>query len=192
MQASKPKTLLPLASLILAAMTACGGGNAARQETKISTPQSSAVSSAGEVAASPPKISPSDSVKVRAAKISIKAGEKTEATIEIVVADGFHINGNPPTNEYLLPTEIKIENGAGITIGKFIYPAAETKKFAFAEAPISIYQGAIIIKFPIRADKNARIGLTVLHGSLRAQPCNDNACFPQRIVEFSLPVQVRQ
>jgi hypothetical protein len=78
----------------------------------------------------------------------------------------------------------------GVTLGKFVYPAGKMQKFNFAEEPISVYEGTIPVTFTIRADKTIEAGQIVLRGKVRAQPCNESACFPSRTVEFSLPIQI--
>lgn len=193
MKTIKSKISLALLFLVTVGFSAC---TAARHTAPTSVRQDSIVASANEaapkVSESPPKVSPSEAVKVRAAEIKIQAGGEraVQAVVEIVVAEGFHINTNPASNAYLLATELKIEPPPNITFGKLVYPAGAMKKFSFAEEPISVYENIIPIKFSIRADKTAEAGQIVLRGKIRAQPCNDSACFPPRTVEFSLPVQI--
>lgn len=193
MKTLRSKISLALLCSVAAGLTACA---AAQQTTPISNRQDSIVSNASETAPkpseSPQKISPSEAVKVRADEIKLPAGGESamQAVVEIIVAEGFHINANPASNAYLIATELKIEPPPNITLGKFVYPAGKMQKFSFAEDPISIYEGMIPVKFSIRADKTVKTGQIVLRGKVRAQPCNDSACFPPRTVEFSLPVQI--
>ena len=77
-------------------MTACG---TAQNEAKVSAVKNPVASGANETATQPssessPQISPSESVKVRATEITVQAGESAEATVEVVVAGGYHINSN--------------------------------------------------------------------------------------------------
>jgi uncharacterized protein len=193
----KRKIILPTLLLsLLVGLAACGANN---NEAKISAVQNTGVPSANETVApsqspseKPTQVSPSQAVTASAAEINLRADDAAEAVIKIIVADGYHINGNPASEDYLRPTELKIESAAKITVGKPIYPKAEMKKFDFNDKPISVYEGTVIVKLPIRVGKTAAIGRTVLRGTIQAQPCNDNACFPSRTVEIVLPVQVTQ
>ena len=199
MNASKYKIFLPLLGLLLAGITACGTAERAAeipaaQTLAVKTPTAS---NANQTAAVPPQtnvmptsVSPSDSVKVRAAEIKLRAGETAEAIVEIVVAEGYHISTGETSSKYLRPTRLKIEPAANFAFGECVYPAGAMKKFDFAEEPIAVYENTIAVKIPIRAARNAKIGQTTLRGSAQAQPCNDNACFPSRTIEFSLPVQI--
>jgi len=195
MKALNRKTLWALLCLFLAAGTAC---ETSRNEAKVAAVQNTGAASANETALQTsssnetPSVSPSQAVTVSAAEISLRAGEKAEAVVAVIVADGYHINGNPASEDYLRPTELKLEPAAEINLGKFVYPPAEMKKFDFAEKPISVYEGTVNIKIPIQTNKNAKPGRTVLRGTVRAQPCNDSACFPSRTIEVYLPIQLTQ
>ena len=192
MRTLRSKISLALLCSVAVILTACA---AAKQTAPTATRKDSIVARANETAVelstSRQKVSPSEVVKVRASEITAQAGgESAEAVVEIVVAHGFHINTNPASNNYLIATELKIEPMTGVTLGKFVYPAGKMEKFNFAEEPISVYEGTIPVKFTIRADKTAEAGQIVLRGKVRAQPCNESACFPSRTVEFSLPIQI--
>lgn len=191
----KLKIILPTLLLsVSVGFAACGANN---NDAKISIVQNTGVSGVNETVTpsqapndKPTQVSPSQAVTAFAAGINLRAGDAAEAEIKIIVADGYHINANPASENYLRPTELKIESTAKLTVGKPVYPKAEMKKFDFNDKPISVYEGTVIIKIPLRADKTVVKGETVLRGTVQAQPCNDNACFPTRTVEILLPVQV--
>lgn len=193
MKTLRSKISLALLCSVAAGLTACA---AAQETTPTSNRQDSVASNVSEItprpSESPQKISPSEAVKVRAAEIKMPAGGESamQAVVEIVVAEGFHINTNPASNAYLIATELTIEPASDISLGKFVYPAGVMKKFGFAEDPISVYENIVPIKFSIRTDKSDKTERIVLRGKVRAQPCNDSACFPPRTVEFLLPVQI--
>ena len=193
MRTLRSKISLALLCLVAVILTACA---AAKQTAPTSARKDSIVASTNETAVEPftstLKVSPSEAVQVRASEITAQAGGESavQAVVEIVVAHGFHINTNPASNNYLIATELKIEPMTGVTLGKFVYPAGKMEKFNFAEEPISVYEGTTPVKFTIRADKTAEAGQIVLRGKVRAQPCNESACFPSRTVEFSLPIQI--
>lgn len=130
-------------------------------------------------------------VKVNAHVVDINAGGSGEATVEIQVANGFHVNANPPTFPYLKATEVEIQAANNVTPGKPVYPKAVTKKFSFEEQPLAIYEGTAQIKIPLRAAANAQKIPTTLTGRLRVQACDDSKCYPPGSIDFSLPVTVR-
>lgn len=119
MKTLRSKILLTSLCSVAVILTVCAS---AKQVAPTSTQQDSIVASANEASiepsASPQKISPSEAVKVRASEIKVRASsESAEAVVEIVVADGFRINTNPASSDYLIATELKIEPATSITIG---------------------------------------------------------------------------
>ncbi|MBA3440259.1 MAG: hypothetical protein H0T92_10370 [Pyrinomonadaceae bacterium] len=128
-------------------------------------------------------------VRVSAVATELRAGEPAEATLQISIADGLHINANPPTYSYLRATELTTEPTGNIVVtGPPVYPAAITKKFAFAEKPLAVYEGEAMIKLPLRAKRGAPKGASTIRARLRVQPCDDEKCYPPRTIETSIPV----
>jgi hypothetical protein len=189
MKAVKTKIKLSAVCLILATLTACSATK--DNELKVLAQSNPVASNVNEtINESTPTVSPAEAVKVRAVEANVRIGESAIAEIEVLIAEGFHVNANPASFSYLQPTELKIEKIKGLTIGEPIYPKAESKKFSFSEEPIAVYENAIAFKVPVRVSKNAKPRQTVLRGLVQAQPCNDSACFPSRTIEFSLSVQI--
>src|SRR5713101_143273 len=65
--------------------------------------------------------SSADVVKVRAADVSIPAGGNADATVTLSISPGFHINANPATFSYLIPTAVNPGTTEGIIAGKPVY-----------------------------------------------------------------------
>lgn len=137
------------------------------------------------------QVSPSNAVSLRASEVIVRASAEAEAEVEVVVADGYHINANPASYPYLRPTALIITPTDGITTGTPIYPSSAMKKFAFAEAPIAVYEGTVKVRVPVRTAARVRAGTHTLQAKVQAQPCTDQACFPPRVVETTISVVVR-
>src|SRR5262245_15342766 len=75
----------------------------------------------------------------------VHAGSNVKAAVEAQVAMGFHINDHHPTLDYLIPTEVKFEPTKQVTVEKIIYPRGQPKKFAFADQPLSVYEGSLLL-----------------------------------------------
>src|SRR5437660_4414429 len=88
---------------------------------------------------SPASVSSSASVvKIRAEPVTIPAGGETNATVTLSISSGFHVNANPATFSYLIPTEVTAENSEVINVDKAVYPAAQKKKFQFSDQPLAV------------------------------------------------------
>jgi Disulphide bond corrector protein DsbC len=137
------------------------------------------------------KAPPADVVRVETPNVEIKAGSSGEAIVKLTIASGYHINANPPSFSYLKATELNVEPGGGITTGKPVYPSSITRKFAFSKDPLAVYEGETAIKLPLSAGGDAKMGAQMLKGKLRIQACDEEACYPPRTIETSIPVTVR-
>ncbi|MEP6924694.1 MAG: protein-disulfide reductase DsbD N-terminal domain-containing protein [Pyrinomonadaceae bacterium] len=124
-------------------------------------------------------------------KAEVKPGSASEAAISLKIHEPYHVNSNPPSEKSFIPLEISLENGAGLTIGKPIYPKGEPKTFTFSEnKPLSVYSGEVTVKVPLKADKTAVAGQQTLNGKLTFQPCDEEVCYRPQTVDLKLPVTV--
>ena len=137
------------------------------------------------------KTPPADIVRAEPAGAEIAAGGEGVASVRLTIADGYHISANPATLSYQIATQITVEPGDGITVGQPVYPPSVTKKFAFEPQPFAVYEGEAIIKVPLRAEASAARGAHALRTKVRVQACDDQACYPPRTINTSLPVTVK-
>jgi hypothetical protein len=184
------KTKLISFCLLALFLSACSQTENSKPGT---TSSSNAAEASNNTAASETsaKAPPADVVRVETPSIEIKAGSSGEAAVKLTIANGYHINANPPSFSYLKATELSIEPGSGITPGKPVYPSSVTRKFAFSKDPLAVYEGETAIKLPLTAAGNAQKGAQTLKGKLRIQACDEEACYPPRIVETAIQVTVK-
>jgi hypothetical protein len=177
-----------ICSLLLLVFTACSQNeNATKQAANASTDSSSSEGTAQTSTKAPP----ADVVRAEVANVEMKAGGTAEAAVKLTIANGYHINANPPSFSYLKATEITVDPGEGLTPGAPVYPASVTRKFAFSKDPLAVYEGEATIKFPLTAASSAKPGAHTLKGKLRIQACDEETCYPQRTIETSIPVTVK-
>ncbi len=69
---------------------------------------------------------------------TVHPGSSFQVAVIGEVAEGWHVNANPPTLEYLIPTEFKLEPVEGLTFGKMQYPGAVRLKFDFAAEELDV------------------------------------------------------
>jgi thiol:disulfide interchange protein DsbD len=142
----------------------------------------------GSAAGAPPKAA--TLVKVSAAPLTLAAGGRAEALVTLEIAAGWHVNANPPSPDYLIPTTVTLRGAAGLTPGRTTYPPGEPVKLAFDENPLSVYSGRVTLKVVLAAAKSAANGAHALAGSVRYQSCNDEVCLAPASVPFTLEVTV--
>lgn len=161
---------------------ACSGGAA--------TDSPPAAPDAGGGAAASPAAPPAEMVRVEATGVEVRRGAGAGGEVRLAVAGGFHVNANPASEKYLIPTELKIEPAEGIEVGAVAYPESVTRRFSFAEKPLAVYEGEVSIRFALRARPGAQAGEQTLRARVRYQACDDEKCYPPKSVETGVPVRV--
>jgi len=182
--------LLLVASLMVAALSACASNTTTTTNTPANSVNAPATSNAN-AATGAPKSPLEGIVRAGADTVEARAGGTTEAAVRLLIADGYHVNANPATEKFLIPTSLEVKPEAGITAGKIVYPKPLTKKFPFAEVPLAVYEGDTRITFTLRVPRDAAPGQHALAARLRVQPCDDEKCYPPTTVETSIPVTIR-
>ncbi len=129
-------------------------------------------------------------VKATAAPLALTAGARAEAVVTLDIAAGWHVNANPPSPDYLIPTTVTLSGAGGVTAGRTTYPAGAPVKLAFDENPLSVYSGRVTLRVAVAAAPDAANGTHRLAGSVRFQSCNDEVCLAPANVPFTLEVRV--
>src|SRR5438270_8942261 len=93
-------------SLLLLVFAGCSqNDNATKQTANTSTNQTSSEGSTSTSTKTPP----ADVVRAEVSKVEMKAGGSAEASVKLTIANGYHINANPPSFSYLKATELTVE-----------------------------------------------------------------------------------
>lgn len=108
------------------------------------------------------------------------AGDEFAVTLR--VAPGYHVNANPATLDYLIPTALKF---VGLEPIRIVYPAPVQFRPKFANQEIAVYQGTVVIAalFP----KGALGRVKSLRAMVTVQACTEIICLPPS----ELPVRSR-
>jgi hypothetical protein len=130
-------------------------------------------------------------VKVRAADVSIPASGNADAIVTLSISPGYHVNANPATFSYLIPTAVNPGKADGIIAGKAVYPAAQKKKFQFADEPLAVYEGEVQIKLSLRVEANANKGMRSLPIEVRVQACDSEKCYAPDTLKTTIAVDVK-
>jgi DsbC/DsbD-like thiol-disulfide interchange protein len=130
-------------------------------------------------------------VKVVAQPVEISAGGSAEAAVRIRIQSGYHVNANPPTYPYLKATELEISPAAGVSVGVVTYPRALSKKFAFAEKPLRVYEGETELKATLNAENSAKPGQRSISARLRIQACDEQVCYAPGTLEVAISVNIK-
>lgn len=139
----------------------------------------------------PPPIASADVVEASPQEVTLARGESGDVLVTLKIADGYHVNANPPSYSYLKATELELQPAAGIGVEFITYPDALTKKFAFAEKPLAVYEGETTLKARLKAETSAQTGRHNLSAKLRVQACDDKVCYAPGALDVTVPVTIK-
>lgn len=139
----------------------------------------------------PPQIASTDVVEATPQETTLTRGQSGEVVVPIKIANGYHINANPPSFPYLKATELEVPAAQGISVEFITYPEALKRTFAFAETPLAVYEGETIVKARLKADQSTQTGKHNLSAKLRVQACDDKVCYAPGVLDVIIPVNVK-
>jgi hypothetical protein len=88
--------------------------------------------------APPPRPATLMTATATAVPASIAPGASFTLRIDATLSTGWHVNAHRPSEDYLIPTEVKIVPVEDHLL-EFTYPAPQSIKFAFADKPLAVY-----------------------------------------------------
>jgi thioredoxin:protein disulfide reductase len=146
---------------------------------------------AAPVAVDPPEIRSVDVVKATPQETTITRGESGDVVVPIKITHGYHVNANPPTFPYLKATELELPQSNGLSVEFISYPDPLKRKFQFAEQELAVYEGDVIVRARVKADKSAQSGKRNLSAKLRVQACDDKVCYAPGVLDVTVPVNIQ-
>ena len=117
-------------------------------------------------------------------------GGQAEARITVAVTDGYHVQANPASTEFFVPTKLQLRAKRGVRPKAPVYPPGRPYRLEGMPSELMTYEDTFEITIPLEASDSARLGEHVLKGTLSYQACDDRSCLFPVSVPFSLPVQV--
>ena len=123
--------------------------------------------------------------------VSGKRNASVEARIPVSVQPGFHVNGDKPSEEYLIPLKLTWTATGALQPGAIIYPKATQEKYEFAEKPLLVLTGNFDIVASFKVAGNASAGPGSAAGKLTYQACNNRACFQPKTVDVKVNYRIQ-
>jgi thiol:disulfide interchange protein len=127
---------------------------------------------------------------LQAEHAAVAAGETARISALVSIEAGWHVNSHTPTFDYLIPTELELELPAGWPAAAIDYPPAKKKTFAFADVPLSVYDGDVVIATQVKLPAGAKPGTFVIGARLHYQACDHSQCLPPVTTRSQLTLTV--
>ncbi len=109
---------------------------------------------------------------VHVAKVELST-VTSRIAITLRIDEGFHINANPASLPYLIPTSLRF---SGVTPYRLDYPTPVRFKPKFTDEPLDVYEGTVVISASFK--KDVLRDAPVLSATVTAQACTDQICLP--------------
>ncbi|MBT3142426.1 DUF255 domain-containing protein [Ruegeria litorea] len=101
------------------------------------------------------------------------------ATVQISIAQGWHINADQPLQRHLIPTQVSVSGAKGA----LEYPSPHIKTLAFNDAPLALYEGNIAISAQLTPSPGNTI---VPRITLVLQACSEEICLQPEELIFTI------
>ena len=108
-------------------------------------------------------------------------GNGGELIITLKIAKGYHINANPASKDFLVPTRVILPEHL---VAKITYPRSREFKTKFVDEGILVYEGEVLINVDLASG-----GLDALKKSLvkiEVQACTEKVCLEPSVIPVSL------
>jgi uncharacterized protein len=128
-------------------------------------------------------------VELFASKLSVAPGETIKLKILLTSDKGWHVNSNKPLDDKLIATSLKFRGSKKLSLADVTWPAGDKVKLKFSDKPLSVYEGAVLVRASIKIAKDAPLGSAKAELTLKAQPCGNTVC--QEPADHKLTLEIK-
>ena len=118
-----------------------------------------------------------------------EAGASYPLLFRLSIAEKWFIHG-PSSDGDTVPTEFAFEDASRGRIKDFVFPITENVKLDYADEPVPLLSGEILVKGTLTLPKDTPHGEQVLKGKLSYMACSLSACMPPENIPLSISLAV--
>ncbi len=120
----------------------------------------------------------------------IHPGKSFKVAFLFNITPGWHINGPELLDEFLIPSELIIDEGDKVKVLKQSYPKPGSGRFEYSEVELPIYEGEILLGALIKVSDDIAQKKYLLKANLLYQPCDDRTCMAPKTLKLEIPFKV--
>jgi DsbC/DsbD-like thiol-disulfide interchange protein len=106
-------------------------------------------------------------------------GMNLQVAVVLKIKPGFHVNARKVTEDYLIPTDLRVDVPAGFKLGEVVYPDGKLETFAFSKnKQLNVYSDTVVVRLPLTVLASASLGAQHLAMKLHYQACSTEICLP--------------
>jgi len=130
-------------------------------------------------------------VRLEPSTMEAAAGGVFQALVHLDIEDSWHINANPPTSEWLVPTTLTMNADVPVVLAEVTYPSGKQLFFPSFEETLSVYDGAMTIAANLEVGAQAQVGREgVVRFLVGYQACDDSRCLPPAELVEEITVRI--
>lgn len=114
----------------------------------------------------------------------LPAGGKCRILFQLKVAEGWHVNANPPRPDYMKPVVVEVVSKRGIKLGSVRYPKGMDLRDEGLDETLSIYEGGFEVRGVLDVPARAAGAVEELGLIVKYQPCRDGRCLRPQTLEL--------
>jgi uncharacterized protein len=118
---------------------------------------------------------------VKAAAQGAAHADHDEILVTLTIDPGYHLNANPASIDYLIPTVVTVPSAPD---AKITYPAGQVFKPKFSPEGISVYEGSVEIRAELPKGRLTSAASTPLR--IEVQACTAQICLPPATLTASV------
>jgi hypothetical protein len=118
-------------------------------------------------------------------------GMTLQVAVVMKIKSGFHVNARQVTEDYLIPTDLRVDVPAGLKTGEVVYPKGTLQTFAFSkDKQLNVYTDTVVVRVPVTILSSAPVGAQHLAMKLKYQACSQEICLPPVTKDVDATVNV--
>lgn len=132
----------------------------------------------------------------------LQPGTTCQMLVVLEIQEGWHVNQNPPSRDYLIPTTIvncyqfdakALETDKSkreVPLSDLKYPKGHGFKFAGEKDEVMVYEGKVEIRGKLTVPEKATSADDTLEIAIKYQACDSNNCLPPKTIKLTGKVDV--
>ena len=129
-------------------------------------------------------------IRAYVSRLAVKPGETMDVVVVLDIDDGWHLYGQNPGADFLVPTTLSVESSDLLTAGEILVPESQHAVDAILKRTLNTYVDRIWFRVPVTVNAKARPGTATLTLTVKTQACDIRRCLPPETTILRVPLQI--
>ncbi|MEQ9408319.1 MAG: DUF255 domain-containing protein [Fuerstiella sp.] len=132
-------------------------------------------------------------VKVYPMYDKLERGGKCLVAVELQIKLGWHVNANPSSPDFLVPTKVTLQTEQKVKLTRIRYPKHHELQVQGFDEPYHVYDGKVLIYGLLEIDEQEKAETAELEFHVTFQGCNSTECLPpdKIVMKGKLPLAAK-